>query len=88
MLTALNTFNGGFLVASRFIYAAARENTLPRQFAKLNLNAKYVAQNDRYAFVEEGLSGKLSADGKSITGQAVWDAGRNDFNWTRNEAQP
>ena len=39
VLTALNTFNGGFLVASRFIYAAARENTLPRQFAKLNLNA-------------------------------------------------
>jgi len=25
VLTALNTFNGGFLVASRFIYAAARE---------------------------------------------------------------
>lgn len=39
VLTALNTFNGGFLVASRFIYAAARENNLPRQFAKLNLNA-------------------------------------------------
>jgi len=39
VLTALNTFNGGFMVASRFIYAAARENTLPRQFAKLNLNA-------------------------------------------------
>ncbi|MGA2837004.1 MAG: APC family permease [Acidimicrobiales bacterium] len=39
VLTALNTFNGGFLVASRFIYAAARENTLPRPFAKLNLNA-------------------------------------------------
>ena len=39
VLTALNTFNGGFLVASRFIYAAARENNLPRQFAKLNTNA-------------------------------------------------
>jgi len=39
VLTALNTFNGGFLVASRFIYAAARENTLPRAFAKLNLRA-------------------------------------------------
>ena len=39
VLTALNTFNGGFLVASRFIYAAARENNLPRQFARLNLNA-------------------------------------------------
>jgi len=39
LLTALNTFNGGFLVASRFIYAAAREGNLPRQFALLNLNA-------------------------------------------------
>ena len=33
VLTALNTFNGGFLVASRFIYAAAREGNLPRAFA-------------------------------------------------------
>jgi amino acid transporter len=39
VLTALNTFNGGFLVASRFIYAAARENNLPRAFARLNLQA-------------------------------------------------
>ena len=39
VLTALNTFNGGFLVASRFMYAAARENNLPRPFAKLNMNA-------------------------------------------------
>jgi APA family basic amino acid/polyamine antiporter len=39
VLTALNTFNGGFLVASRFIYAAARENNLPRPFARLNLRA-------------------------------------------------
>ena len=39
VLTALNTFNGGFLVASRFIYAAAREGNLPRPFARLNLRA-------------------------------------------------
>jgi amino acid transporter len=39
VLTALNTFNGGFLVASRFVYAAAREGNLPRQFARLNLRA-------------------------------------------------
>jgi APA family basic amino acid/polyamine antiporter len=39
VLTALNTFNGGFLVASRFIYAAAREGSLPPQFAQLNLKA-------------------------------------------------
>lgn len=39
VLTALNTFNGGFLVASRFLYAAAREGNLPRAFARLNLRA-------------------------------------------------
>jgi amino acid transporter len=39
LLTAVNTFNGGFLVASRFVYAAARDGTLPRQFAGLNLRA-------------------------------------------------
>ena len=39
ILTALNTFNGGFLVSSRFIYAAAREGNLPRGFARLNLQA-------------------------------------------------
>jgi phospholipase C len=38
--------------------------------AKLDLNASHVAQNDRYAFVEEGLSGTLSADGKTYTGPA------------------
>ncbi len=36
--------------------------------AKLDLNTSLVAQNDRYAFVEEGLSGKLSADGTTYTG--------------------
>ncbi|HMK99558.1 MAG TPA: APC family permease [Acidimicrobiales bacterium] len=35
-LTALNTFNGGFITASRFIYATAREGSLPRQLAALN----------------------------------------------------
>lgn len=39
VLTALNTFNGGFLVASRFLYAAAREDTLPRAYARLNVRA-------------------------------------------------
>ena len=39
LLTALNTFNGGFLVASRFIYATARDGSLPRAFARLNMNA-------------------------------------------------
>ena len=35
-VTALNTFNGGFITASRFIYATAREGSLPRQMARLN----------------------------------------------------
>jgi APA family basic amino acid/polyamine antiporter len=39
VFTAINTFNGGFLVASRFVYAAAREGNLPRPFARLNLRA-------------------------------------------------
>jgi basic amino acid/polyamine antiporter, APA family len=35
-VTALNTFNGGFITASRFIYGTAREGSLPRQLARLN----------------------------------------------------
>ena len=38
--------------------------------AKLHLNVSNVAQNDRYAVTEEGLSGTLSADGKTYTGPA------------------
>ena len=38
-ITALNTFNGGFLTASRFLYATAREGNLPRSFSRLNDNA-------------------------------------------------
>jgi len=38
--------------------------------AKLDLNTSHVAQNDRYAFIEEGLSGTLSADGMTYTGPA------------------
>jgi len=28
-MTALNTFNGGFITASRFVYGTAREGSLP-----------------------------------------------------------
>ncbi len=46
--------------------------------AKLDLNAENVAQNDRYAFVEEGLSGTLSWDSStakySYTGPAPSEA--------------
>jgi phospholipase C len=36
--------------------------------AKLNLDTNHVAQNNRYAFVEQGLTGTLSADGTTYTG--------------------
>jgi APA family basic amino acid/polyamine antiporter len=35
-VTAVNTFNGGFITASRFIYATAREGSLPAALARLN----------------------------------------------------
>jgi basic amino acid/polyamine antiporter, APA family len=38
-VTALNTFNGGFITASRFVYGTAREGALPRQLALLNNRA-------------------------------------------------
>jgi basic amino acid/polyamine antiporter, APA family len=34
--TAVNTFNGGFVTMSRFMYAVAREGKLPRTFTYLN----------------------------------------------------
>jgi len=36
LFTGVMTFNGGFATASRFLYAAAREATLPAIFARLN----------------------------------------------------
>jgi phospholipase C len=42
--------------------------------AKLNLDTYNVAQNNRYAFVEEGLKGTLSADGTTYTGPAPTQA--------------
>jgi len=35
-VTAVNTFNGGFVTASRFLYATAREGSLPPVLARLN----------------------------------------------------
>jgi APA family basic amino acid/polyamine antiporter len=37
LLTAIMTFNGGFATASRFLYAAAREDTLPSIFTRLSI---------------------------------------------------
>ncbi|CAB1130001.1 Amino acid permease [Candidatus Hydrogenisulfobacillus filiaventi] len=36
LTTAMTTFNGGLVAASRFIYALARERVLPRTWARLN----------------------------------------------------
>ncbi len=36
LFTGVMTFNGGFATASRFLYAAAREGTMPAVFARLN----------------------------------------------------
>jgi len=55
----------GWLTAEKVLAAVAGEAA-----RMASLDKKYVAQNDRYAFVEEGLSGKLSADGKTYTGPA------------------
>jgi amino acid transporter len=38
LFTGVMTFNGGFATASRFLYAAAREATLPRFFARLSVS--------------------------------------------------
>ncbi|HEX7733719.1 MAG TPA: APC family permease [Ktedonobacteraceae bacterium] len=37
LFTAVMTFNGGFATASRFLYAAAREDVLPPIFARLSV---------------------------------------------------
>ncbi|HVB73071.1 MAG TPA: APC family permease [Ktedonobacteraceae bacterium] len=37
LLTAVMTFNGGFATASRFLYAAAREDTLPQIFSRISI---------------------------------------------------
>ncbi len=36
LTTAMTTFNGGLVSASRFVYALARERSLPRSWARLN----------------------------------------------------
>ncbi|GAC1566352.1 MAG: hypothetical protein NVS3B14_07950 [Ktedonobacteraceae bacterium] len=37
LLTAVMTFNGGFATASRFLYATAREDSLPQIFARISI---------------------------------------------------
>ena len=38
LFTAVMTFNGGFATASRFLYAAAREDVLPPMFARISIS--------------------------------------------------
>ncbi len=38
LFTAVMTFNGGFATASRFLYAAAREDVLPPIFARISIS--------------------------------------------------
>lgn len=38
--------------------------------AKMDLKDNHIPQNDRYAFVEQGLTGKLNAEGTEYTGPA------------------
>jgi amino acid transporter len=71
VLTALNTFNGGFLVASRFIYAAAREGNLPRQFAWLNLRAVPWVAVTTLAVVSAAVAAVVFATGQWLLLVAV-----------------
>lgn len=47
LTTAVTTFNGGLLSASRFVYAIAREKALPVWFSRLN--RRFVPQNALFA---------------------------------------
>lgn len=47
LTTAMTTFNGGLLAASRFVYALARERVLPAWFSRLN--RRLVPQNALFA---------------------------------------
>jgi APA family basic amino acid/polyamine antiporter len=71
VLTALNTFNGGFLVASRFIYAAAREGNLPRPFARLNLQAVPWLAVTSLALVSAAVAAVVFATGQWLLLVAV-----------------
>ncbi len=67
LTTAMTTFNGGLLSASRFVYALARERVLPRWFSRLN--KRLVPQNALIALavISFGL-----AVGVYLTGQYLF----------------
>ena len=53
LTTAMTTFNGGLLSASRFVYALARERALPAWFSRLN--SRLVPQNALLALAAASL---------------------------------
>lgn len=67
LTTAMTTFNGGLLAASRFVYALARERALPRWFSRLN--GRLVPQNALIALA--GVSFGLAV-GVYLTGQYLF----------------
>lgn len=67
LTTAMTTFNGGFVAASRFIYAAARERVLPPLLARLN--DRFVPQG---ALVALFVTSLLLAILVYVTGRYVW----------------
>ncbi len=67
LTTAMTTFNGGFVAASRFVYAAARERVLPPILARLN--DRLVPQ---YALIGLFLTSLLLAGVVYLTGRYVW----------------
>lgn len=62
-LTAVNTFNGGFVTMSRFMYAVAREGKLPRTFSYLNDRAVPAVP-----VVILGITSLVVAVGVAVTG--------------------
>lgn len=67
LTTAMTTFNGGLLSASRFVYALARERALPPWFARLN--SRLVPQN---ALVALAVASFVLAVLVYVTGQYLF----------------
>jgi amino acid transporter len=67
LTTAMTTFNGGFVAASRFIYAAARERVLPPLLARLN--ERFVP---KYALIGLFLTSLVLAAVVYVTGRYIW----------------
>lgn len=67
LTTAMTTFNGGFVAASRFVYAAARERVLPPLLARLN--ERFVPH---YALLALFTTSLVLAAVVYVSGRYVW----------------